>query len=122
MASYLHVPVGITPFIGDACPSAPTSPPSPTQTPVTTTTKPVVDLSRLPKAFEPLVYEVFLRPDFYSQEPSEFYVTGNTTIHVHCHETRAKVILHARDMELTEGNIYKIIDIQYRDHTCFFMH
>ena len=46
-------------------------------------------------------------------------MTGNTTIHVHCHETRAKVILHARDMELTEGNIYKIIDIQYRDHTCF---
>lgn len=86
--------------ICDACPSEITSMTYTTETgsPIPSSTPQTEDLSRLPSTFKPFLYEVFLQPDFYSQNTSDFRVTGNISILIHCNQDSARLILHARDM------------------------
>lgn len=57
--------------------------------------------SRLPRNLLPTHYTLRLQPDMYGPNPSAFRFIGHVTIDLNCVEATDKIVLHARDLNVS---------------------
>ena len=76
----------------------------PTDPPITTTPSPIINY-RLPRNLEAEDYTVRLRPNIYGGNPEEFNFTGSVTIEMKCTEATSYIILHKRQIDVTDASV-----------------